>query len=61
MEVEYIGIAKGVIEVLWLKKLMTELSFHQKDCQKFNCDNKAAINISKNIVQHDRSKHIEVD
>jgi myosin-crossreactive antigen len=25
------------------------------------CDNKAAINISHNLVQHDRTKHVEVD
>jgi hypothetical protein len=25
------------------------------------CDNKAAIDISHNHVQHDRTKHVEVD
>jgi len=25
------------------------------------CDNKAEINISHNLVQHDRTKHVEVD
>ena len=31
-----------------------------KTCQLF-CDNKAAISISENPVQHDRTKHVEVD
>nr|KYP63419.1 Copia protein [Cajanus cajan] len=28
---------------------------------KLYCDNKSAINIAHNPVQHDRTKHIEVD
>ena len=28
---------------------------------KIYCDNKSAINIAHNLVQHDRTKHIEVD
>ena len=28
---------------------------------KIYCDNKSAINIAHNLVQHDRIKHIEVD
>ena len=32
----------------------------QKTCQIF-CDNKAAISIAENPVQHDRTKHVEID
>ena len=28
---------------------------------KLYCDNKATINIAHNLVQHDRTKHVEVD
>ena len=60
-EAEFRGIAKGVTEVIWLKKLLSELGFPQKKACKLFCDNKAAISISENPVQHDRTKHVEID
>ena len=40
---------------------MTELDLRSiQPCRLF-CDNKATISISKNLVQHDRTKHMEVD
>ena len=40
---------------------MTELDLRSVLPCKLFCDNKAAINISENPVQHDRTKHVEVD
>ena len=60
-EAEFQGIARGVAEVLWLGKLLGELGFPQKEACDLMRDNKAAINISENSVQHDRTKHVEVD
>ena len=59
-EAEFRGIAKGITKVLWIRKLLTKLGFEQNSCEQ-NCDNKVAINISENPVQHDRTKHVEVD
>ena len=60
-EAEFRGIVKGITEILWIRKLLNELGFPQKTACKLFCDNKAAISISGNPVQHDRTKHIEVD
>jgi Reverse transcriptase (RNA-dependent DNA polymerase)/Integrase core domain len=60
-EAEFRGMVKGVFELLWIKKLLTELGFKPENEMQLFCDNKAAIDISHNPVQHDRTKHIEVD
>jgi len=60
-EAEFRGIAKGITEVLWIKKLITEIGFPPQLPSQLKCDNKAAISISENPIQHDRTKHVEVD
>ncbi|KAA0039591.1 putative mitochondrial protein [Cucumis melo var. makuwa] len=60
-EVEYKAISLGICEKIWLQKVMSDL--HQ-ECEiplKLFCDNKAAISIANNPVQHDRTKHVEID
>ena len=60
-EAEFRGIAKGITEVLWIRKLLEELKCQQQEACNLYCDNKAAISISENPVQHDRTKHVEID
>ena len=48
-------------EGLWLQKLLEELHITVEFPIKLYCDNKAVISISHNPVQHDKTKHIEVD
>ncbi|GKB83804.1 putative RNA-directed DNA polymerase [Tanacetum coccineum] len=60
-EAEFRGIAKGLAEALWIRKLVSEIGFPPKESIRIMSDNKAAIQISKNHVQHDRTKHVEVD
>ncbi|XP_035838498.1 uncharacterized protein LOC110908724 isoform X1 [Helianthus annuus] len=60
-EAEFRGIARGLSEVLWIRKLLEDIGFFQKEPSKVMCDNTAAIQISENPVQHDRTKHVEVD
>lgn len=60
-ETEFHGIAKGLCELLWLKKLLIELGVNIISEINLFCDNKAAIAISHNPIQHDRTKHVEVD
>ena len=60
-EVEYRAMSHGVCELLWLRILMGELGFNLEKPVNLYCDNKAAISIAHNPVQHDRTKNVEVD
>ncbi|KAM1494901.1 hypothetical protein ACFXTO_029686 [Malus domestica] len=60
-EAEFRGMSHGVCELLWLEKLLRDLGFKHKGAMKLHCDNKAAIEIAHNPVQHDRTKHVEID
>jgi hypothetical protein len=60
-EAEYRAMSLVVCEMLWLKNLLTELKVLRRGPLKLWCDNKSAINIANNPVQHDRTKHVEID
>ncbi|XP_020419495.1 uncharacterized protein LOC109949168 [Prunus persica] len=47
-EAEYRGMAHGVCELLWIKRLLTELGFKPEKPMELHCDNKAAIDIAHN-------------
>ncbi|RVW83709.1 Retrovirus-related Pol polyprotein from transposon TNT 1-94 [Vitis vinifera] len=60
-EAEFRGIVKGICELIWLKRLLIEIGFAPSFEIDLFCDNKAAIDIAHNPVQHDHTKHVEVD
>ncbi|KAL5724977.1 hypothetical protein ACHQM5_008176 [Ranunculus cassubicifolius] len=60
-EAEYRGMALGICEVLWLKHILRDLGHPSRLPMRLYCDNKAARDIAHNPVQHDRTKHVEID
>ena len=48
-------------EVLWLIQLLRDLGIFHTGPTPLLCDNKAALSILANPIQHQRTKHIEVD
>ncbi|XP_070667379.1 uncharacterized mitochondrial protein AtMg00810-like [Malus domestica] len=60
-EAEYKGMALGICEIMWLKLLLRDLGILHDQPMKLFCDNKVARDIAHNPVQHDRTKHVEVD
>ena len=52
---------KDICELLWLKRLVEKLGFRSKGTMQLYCDNQSAIKIVENPVQHDNTKHVEID
>jgi hypothetical protein len=50
----------SVCEVVWLRKILVDLSEHVLDSTIINYGNQSCVNISNNSVFHDKSNHIEI-
>ncbi|PKU80616.1 Retrovirus-related Pol polyprotein from transposon TNT 1-94 [Dendrobium catenatum] len=59
-EAEYIAASLCVCHAIWLRKLLKEIGYSQGEATKIYVDNMSAIALSKNLVCHKRSKHIDV-
>ena len=46
--------------VVWFKQLLVGMKIEIKDPMVIYCDNTSAINISKNLVMHTKTKHIAI-
>ena len=53
--------AHGVCELIRIKRIVQDLCLRHPEPMMLHCDNKAAIVIANNPVQHDRTKYLEVD
>nr|GFA93297.1 ribonuclease H [Tanacetum cinerariifolium] len=58
-EAEYVSLSACCAQVLWMGTQLTDYGFHFDKIPMY-CDSKAAIAISCNLVQHSRTKHIDV-
>ncbi len=58
-EAEYVATSNCCSQVIWIKNQLEDFSLRYT-CIKILCDNTSAINLSKNPIQHSRSKHIEI-
>ena len=60
-EAEYRAVANGVAEATWLRQLLLELHAPLRRATLVYCDNISAVYMTSNPVQHQRTKHIEID
>ncbi|GJU88301.1 hypothetical protein Tco_1300724 [Tanacetum coccineum] len=58
-EAEYVSAEKACQQALWMKQALIDYGIRLDDIP-IMCDNKGAIDLSKNPVQHSRTKYIEI-
>nr|KYP57052.1 Retrovirus-related Pol polyprotein from transposon TNT 1-94 [Cajanus cajan] len=58
-EVEYVSAGQCLTQLLWIKHQLEDYDIYESNIPVLY-DNTAAINISKNLVLHSRTKHIEI-
>nr|GEY25532.1 retrovirus-related Pol polyprotein from transposon TNT 1-94 [Tanacetum cinerariifolium] len=58
-EAEYVSAEKVCQQALWMKQALINYNIRPDDVL-IMCDNKGAIDLTKNPVQHSRTKHIEI-
>lgn len=49
-----------VCHAVWLRRLLDQIEQEQLEATEIRVDNKSAIELAKNPVHHERSKHIDV-
>jgi len=59
--VEYRAVANGMAEASWLRQLLAELHSPLAKSTLVYCDNVSAVYLFTNPVQHQRTKHVEID
>ncbi|GJT11521.1 hypothetical protein Tco_0858563 [Tanacetum coccineum] len=59
IEAEYVSAGKACQQALWMKQALIDYDIRLDDIP-IMCDNKGAIDLSKNPVQHSRTKHVEI-
>lgn len=60
-EAEYHAMAMATCEITWLKNLLKDLGLTDLPPTILYCDNQAALAIAANPVQHERTKHVDID
>ena len=59
-EAEYVAAATASCQGVWLARFLAELRGEEADTFVLKIDNQSAVQLSKNPVFHDRSKHIDI-
>jgi len=57
-EAEYVATVVASCEVVWMRKVLSELLHNKNDATQIVCDNKSAIALSRNHVFQKQGKHI---
>jgi hypothetical protein len=59
IEVEYKVLCATTCEAIWLRRFLQYVGKERKEPTMIKCDNQSSINIAKNLIFHEMTKHVE--
>ncbi|KAH9312996.1 hypothetical protein KI387_028031, partial [Taxus chinensis] len=59
-EAEYRAVGEAVCEAIWLRRILEGIGLQQQKSTPVYVDNEGVLNLVRNPVFHERTKHIEV-
>jgi hypothetical protein len=59
-EAEYIAATTAVTQAIWMAQLLGELLGREPEVVELKVDSKSALTLARNLVFHERSKHIDL-
>ena len=59
-EAKYIAASSCICHAIWLRRLLQDIYFSQIDAIKIYVDSKSVMTLAKNLVHHEKSKHIDI-
>nr|GEW34838.1 retrovirus-related Pol polyprotein from transposon TNT 1-94 [Tanacetum cinerariifolium] len=59
-ETEYVAAAAASCQVVWLRRILSDLGHEQVHPTSIKRDNKSAVMLARNPILHNRTKHIEI-
>ena len=61
LQFPYGSLVTTTSKLIWLKALLASLGVFHDSAMHLHCDSQAALHIAKNLVFHERTRHIELD
>jgi len=61
VEAEYRSMAATTYELKWLKQVQSSLGISHVNPMQLHCNSQATLHIARNLVFHERTKHIKVN
>lgn len=59
-EVEYVAAANNCNQIIWMKQMLKDIGIKFDEPVVIHCDNTSTVSMSKNLVLHSKTKHIEI-
>jgi hypothetical protein len=59
VEAEYVAVVACFAQLLWMKQMLSDYSYEFRKIPLL-CDNESAIKLANNLVQHSKTKHIDI-